>query len=271
MTSSAILLPCQSSFSLKETLIGGQCFRWKPHLDGFCGISGSRGAYLRQKDDCVAVEGDASPDADRYWRHYLDLDVDYDSIRESALALEPRLREAAARGGGIHILNQQPWEALCSFVISQNNNISRIRSLVEKLCSLCGEAVDGFGCAFPEPAAVAELSEERLAALGFGYRAGYVMEAARSVVSGRFDVDFLKNSPIAEARAALQAIRGVGPKVADCVLLYGLHRLDAFPRDVWIKRALEGEFRGTALEDFPFAGVAQQYIFEYIRTKRQPE
>ena len=167
-------------------------------------------------------------------------------------------------------MKQDKWEALCSFIISQNNNIPRIRTIIDRLCRRYGRAItapDGSEAwAFPSPESIAAASADDLRTLGLGYRADYLPAAAADVLDRRFDPERLCTLPLEEARKELQAMRGVGPKVADCVLLFGLHRLDAFPRDVWIKRALAGEFKDTPLQNAPYAGVAQQYIFEYIRT-----
>ena len=259
----AIRLECQKSFSLEETLMSGQCFRWERKENGCSGIAFGRKVHISAQEGAVLVEGD---DDEALWRSYLDLDTDYDAIRREITEQEPRLVKAAERLGGLHILRQEPWEALCSFIISQNNNIPRIRLIISRLCELCGEEARGGGYAFPSAERVAQLSEEQLKGIGCGYRAGYITAVSRMAAEGKFELEPLRTMPAEEARAALTSLHGVGPKVADCVMLYGLHRLDAMPRDVWIKRALEGEFKGTPLVESPYAGVAQQYIFEYIRS-----
>lgn len=266
-----VIIDCPEDFSLIGTLLSGQCFRWSSDApDTVCGTAQNRAVTIRREGSTVVIDGDGSPDACTFWRNYLDFDTDYAAIRAQAVAAEPRLKAAAERCGGVYILRQHPWEALCSFVISQNNNIPRIRTIIRRLCERYGEQLVGADgsvqWAFPLPEIIAGASEDELKALGCGYRAAYLPAAARAAIDGSFDPKALRTMPISEARAALQTIHGVGPKVADCVLLYGLHRLDAFPRDVWIKRALEGEFRDTPLQYSSHAGVAQQYIFEYIRT-----
>ncbi|MBE6752848.1 MAG: DNA-3-methyladenine glycosylase 2 family protein [Ruminococcaceae bacterium] len=263
-------LPCGESFDLIATLISGQCFRWTAVSDTppVCrGIAGDCSAIITQKGSVLEITCDDIPDARQFWRRYLDLDTDYDAIRAEVIAMEPRLAPAAARCAGLHILNQQPWEALCSFIISQNNNIPRIRAIIERICALCaGFPPDSdIQHPFPSPHAVAALSEAQLREAGCGYRTPYIIETARQVAEGSFALDTLYTLPVGEARESLQSLHGVGPKVADCVLLFGLHRLECFPRDTWIKKALAGDFRDTPLENSRYAGVAQQYIFEYIR------
>ncbi len=260
-----------ADFSLSGTLLSGQCFRWTQQPDGsLAGTAGERAVSMIQRDGQIIISGDHRPDAEAFWHNYLDFSTDYEAIRRLSVCAEPRLREAVSRCGGVFILRQDPWEALCSFIISQNNNIPRIRTIIDRLCRRYGQpvtAADGQEArAFPSPEVIAEAGEDELKQLGLGYRAGYLPAAAADVIAGRFAPEVLRELPLEEARKVLQTMKGVGPKVADCVLLFGIHRLDAFPRDVWIKRALEGEFRDTPLQNTPYAGVAQQYIFEYIRS-----
>lgn len=255
-------LMCGGDFSLADTLISGQCFRWSKDGEAIVGTAFGVTVSIIQEGDHLVIDGD---DRQPLWREYLDLDTDYDAIRRSVLEIEPRLESASQKSAGLHILNQEPWEALCSFIISQNNNIPRIRGIIERLCELCGVPAKNGGFAFPSPEMVAGLSEQQLKEIGCGYRAPYILAAAKGVCEGAISFELLRNAPIEEARSELLKIHGVGPKVADCMLLYGLHRLECFPKDVWIKRALEGEFRDTPLIGSPYAGVAQQYIFEYIR------
>ncbi len=254
--------PCD--FSLGATLTSGQCFRWTETERGYSGIAFGRCVALRQEGGKITVSGD---DDRSLWREYLDLDTDYPSIIREVTAVEPRLEQAAKRCGGLHILRQEPWETLCSFIISQNNNIPRIRMIISRLCELCGIGAQGGGYAFPNAQTVAQLDIEQLKGIGCGYRAPYIASVSRTVTEGGIDLDRLKSVSAEEAREALLTLHGVGPKVADCMLLYGLRHFEAMPKDVWIKRALETEFKGTELVNSRFAGIAQQYIFEYIRSK----
>jgi N-glycosylase/DNA lyase len=175
-------------------------------------------------------------------------------------------------GTGIRILRQDPWEVLVSFIISQNRNISAIRRSVELLAECCGELrVDVRGQeyhAFPDPAALAALDEEDLRACSLGYRAPYVHAAARAVASGECDLGALMASPATHAQETLMRLKGVGVKVASCVRLFGLHHLDAFPIDVWIRRLLEDKYPdGFPFEAYaPYNGVYQQYLFAYYRS-----
>ena len=250
-------------FSLKDTLNCGQCFRWEELPDGsFRGIVGGRSISVRQLGDDVLLDGiDESETA--FWRNYFDLDTDYCSLR-SLFSKDPTLKLACEKAGGIRLLQQDPWETLCSFIISQNNNIPRIKMIIGRLCEQFGEPV-GNGFAFPTPQTLAECSVEDLAPLKAGFRAKYILDAARKIASGELDLGLLSEMPLEEARQQLMSIYGVGPKVAECALLYGFHRLDAFPVDTWIKKAL-ARYYPDGFPDFAQPkGVAQQFLFHYIR------
>lgn len=245
--------------TLGQSLDCGQCFRWERLPDGsWRGAAGNHCAHLTAETWDNVLK-------DPFWADYFDLGRDYEAIREQLSALDPILGEAARYAPDLRILNQDPWEALCSFLLSQCNNIKRIKGLVSRLCRACGEP-DGTFFPFPGPEAVARLSERDLRALGCGYRAGYLLHAARRAADGTLNFERLRRLPLSDARRELTELDGVGPKVADCALLYGLHRLDAFPMDVWMKRAMKTLFPGRKPEDFgEYAGIAQQYIFHYSR------
>lgn len=245
--------------TLGQTLDCGQCFRWERLPDGsWSGCAGNRSVHITQ-DNLQTVLSDA------FWAHYFDMERDYDAIRRQFSAQDSVLAEAVCYAPDIRILNQDPWEALCSFLLSQCNNIKRIKSLVSRLCQSYGEPT-GTCAAFPTPETLARLSERDLRALGCGYRAGYLINAARRTAEGKLEFDRLRRLPLEQARRELMELDGIGPKVADCVLLYGLHRLEAFPMDVWMKRAMKVLFPGKKPEDFgAYAGIAQQYIFHYSR------
>ena len=252
----------------QRTFDCGQCFRWNADAEGkYRGVASGKAAVVwaeagRTYIECAA--GDIY-----FWRDYLDMETDYAEARRSIEVCD-YLRDCAAYGEGIRILRQDKWEALCSFIISQCNNIPRIKGIVEKLCSLYGEPVEapwGEARAFPTAERVADLSEEALAPLRSGYRAPYILAAARAVAGGDIDLDATALLPCGEARAELKKLNGVGDKVANCVVLFGLHQLDAFPVDVWIKRALAANmpkgFDPSSLGKY--AGLAQQYMFFHAR------
>ena len=255
-----------TDFDTEQTLDCGQAFRWVKQDDGtFKGIAGGKAVTIGIDGDKIIIDG-ADEGDEQFWRHYLDLDLDYGSIRKSLSQMHPILNEAAQFAPGIRILNQDPWEALCSFIISQNNNIPRIKGIVERLCQSFGDEISEGCYSFPTADRIAALEPEELQPIRAGFRARYIIDGARKVADGQTDLERIRNMEINAARSELMKITGVGIKVADCTLLYGLHRLDCFPLDVWMKRAM-----GTLLPDIQpeyfgeYAGIAQQYIFHYSR------
>ena len=251
---------------LKETLDCGQCFRWKERDDGsFVGVVHGRIAAASMDGDRLILDGAVEDDRDM-WSDYFDLSIDYSDIKEKLSTLHPVMAEAARFAPGIRILRQKPFEALISFIISQNNNIKRIAGIVDRLCENFGEPIGGGMYAFPTAERLAALEPDDLAPIRAGFRHRYIIDAARRVNSGDIDLEILREMPYAAAQKELMRITGVGVKVADCVLLYGLHRLDSFPLDVWMKRAMAVLFDGMDPKVFgEYAGIAQQYIFHYSR------
>ncbi len=254
-------------FNAAQTLDCGQAFRWKELSDGsFKGVAFGKAVTIRIQDTDLIIDGTDENDFQAIWRKYLDLDCDYGAIRKSLEGIHPILREAAAFAPGIRILNQEPWEALCSFIISQNNNIPRIKGIIERLCQSYGEQIDEESFAFPTAARLAALEPDALAPIRAGFRVRYIIDGARKVAGGEIDLEAVRKMEINDARRELMKITGVGIKVADCTLLYGLHRLDCFPLDVWMKRAMSVLFPEMTPEDFgEYGGIAQQYIFHYSR------
>ena len=270
-----LLLPIPPGFSLSQTLDCGQCFRWKIQPDGsWTGVV--EGAVYRVREGegrlhiaCLSQPPQTEGEMSDFFRRYFDFDTDYRAIK-TLCGAHPALRAAAEFAGGIHILRQQPWEALCTFILSQNNNIKRIAGLVERLCENFGQAIPALDgtryFSFPSPEVLAPLTAEDLAPVRCGFRAKYVLDAARKASSGEIRLEELERAPTPEAMERLMEIKGVGPKVAQCALLFGLHKLDCLPRDVWIGRALDSLFpEGFPEEVLPVAGAAQQYLFHYVR------
>ncbi len=255
-----------TNLDLKETLDCGQCFRWKEQDDGsFIGVVRGKAARALMDGDRLILDGAEEVDRDM-WYDYFDLGLDYGMIAERLAAVHPVLAEAARYAPGIRILNQEPFEALISFIISQNNNIKRIAGIVDRLCENFGEEIGEGQYAFPTSERLASLEPDDLAPIRAGFRHRYIIDAARKVADGTIDLEALRALPYDEAKAELMKITGVGVKVADCALLYGLHRLDGFPLDVWMKRAMAVLFPGISPEAFgEYAGIAQQYIFHYSR------
>lgn len=254
------------SFDLKNTFDCGQCFRWNENSDGsYTGIVGDRQCHIYKDNNIVIIENCTESDFLNIWKDYLDLDNDYNKIRNEITELCPELLYAVESIDGIRILNQNPWEALCSFIISQNNNIPRIKGIVSRLCENFGEKCRN-GYTFPSADTIARLTVDDLAPLRSGFRARYIIDAAQKVSGGQVNLEKMGTAPLDECRKELMQITGVGAKVAECTLLYGLHRLEAFPIDVWMKKALATLFSEVSIKKLGrYAGIAQQYIFHYSR------
>ena len=252
---------------LEQTLDCGQSFRWKKQNDGsFKGVAYNKSVSMNMQGDTLYIDNATEEDFEKIWKNYLDLDLDYGKIRKDISKIHPVLKDAAKYAPGIRILQQEPYEALCTFIISQNNNFKRIKGIVERLCESFGEQLPDGEYTFPKAEVIAQLTEEDLSPLRAGFRNKYIIDGAKKVASGEVNLDICKTLPYEEARAELMKIKGVGVKVADCTLLFGMHRIEAFPVDVWMRRAMEKLFPDMTAEDFgKYAGIAQQYIFHYSR------
>ena len=263
-----IYIKNQKNFDLAQTLDCGQAFRWSQNDDGaWRGIAFGKYIELYEKDSDIIIAGSNQNDFENIWRNYFDLDRNYEQIIND-ISINETVKKAAEYSSGIRLLNQEPWEALCSFIISQNNNIPRIKGIVERLCENFGEKIEG-GYTFPSYKTIARLTVEDLAVIRSGFRAKYILDAAQKVASGEIDLEALKSIDYDTAREKIMTIKGVGPKVADCVLLYGLSHKNAFPRDVWINRALDSLFDGKIPDCVGnYGGIVQQYIFHYIRNNQ---
>lgn len=210
-----------------------------------------------------------------FWRHYFDLETDYGEIKAQIPKEDPYLTQAARMGWGIRILRQDLWETIVTFIISQQNNIPRIRRCVRSLCERYGREQVNFRGeiyhAFPGPKELAGAKLEELKACNLGYRARYILESARMAAEGRFSLEKLQSMGYEEAKDTLLKLCGVGVKVAECVCLFALHHIDAFPVDTHIAQALAAHYpEGFPFERYTYAGgVLQQYIFFYEVNKRQ--
>ena len=263
------------ALDLPLTLIdSAQCFRWAAQEGWFgCAMDG-RGVWLWRDADGLWAEGEADA---AMLRRYLDLDRDYAALADEYGAV-PAVRRAMALFPGLRVLNQPPWEALVCFILSANNNVPRIRNLTRALCERYGARVDtprGALYGFPTPEALAGAREEDLRGLKVGYRAPYLVGAARRVLEG-FPLDSLRGMPCEEAHRALTSLPGVGDKVADCVLLFGCGQTSAFPVDVWVERLMRSWFGAEGLSRTAMrrlareklgeqAGLVQQFLFHAAR------
>jgi len=258
----------QTDFSLSETLDCGQAFRWVKieNEDGYQGFSDSNFLKITKDsdNDCFVFHNTSEGDFLNIWVEYFDLNTDYRVLKDR-FSQDETLKKACEFAGGIRLLKQNSWEALCSFIISQNNNIPRIKGIVSRLCEAMGDETEN-GFTFPSAKTIADLCVDDLCPCRAGFRSRYIFDAATKVASGEIDLEQISKMPLDEAKKELMKICGVGTKVADCALLYGMYRVDAFPIDVWIKRVM-GEYYPNGLPTCTkgVEGIAQQYLFHYIR------
>ena len=265
-------------FSTEAVFDCGQAFRFLPvegsaHECEYGGVAFGRYISVAQDGDTLTIYGAAEDDLEKIWIPYLGLDFDIDMARNDILSRSdnPALREAVEYGKGIRILRQEKWETLCSFIISQNNNIPRIRGLIGTISKALGNLIEtplGEMYSFPTPEAIVDAGVDALREMKFGFRAPYIYDAATKVASGEIDLEAVASAETtSEAAEMLMKIKGVGPKVAACTLLFGFDRTDAFPVDVWVKRVIEKYFPAPfdAASLGAYAGLAQQYLFYYER------
>ena len=272
-----------TDLDLRQTLDCGQSFRWTENADGsFDGIAFGKKVRVRLDGERLYIENSNKADFESIWKDYFDLELDYGKIREQISEIHPVLKEAAKYAPGIRILRQEPYEALCTFIISQNNNIKRIKGIVQRLCENFGKQISYMGktyYTFPDTDTIYSLSKEDLSVIRSGFRDKYIMDAADKFKSGTLTEEYIKSLSTPDAKKALMTINGVGNKVSDCILLFGLGRVDSFPVDVWIKRIMEycyfdGEQSIPAISAFAekhfgdIGGFAQQYLFFYARENK---
>ena len=285
---SRVAVETGGNFDVGKIFDCGQCFRFDRveesiHKVEYSGVAFGRVVSFGQDENMLYIYNSTVEEYESIWRSYLGLDVDYGHIdRELLSRTDSRpFAEAVAYGNGIRILRQDIEEMIFSFIISQNNNIPRIKQIIERLSALCGEPLPvpsemashlsgrSSLCSFPSAHALMSLGVEGLFAAKTGFRAKYLYDAAERLVSGDISTEWLSElDDTAEGLEYLCRIKGVGPKVASCILLFSCARLDAFPVDVWIKKAMtryfpENDFTPDIFGQY--AGIAQQYLFYYER------
>lgn len=263
--SNDIIVSSIECLDLDLTLDCGQAFRWEKQSDGsYSGVAGGYFLNIRKDGDNFIFKNTSKDSFDSFWINYFDLNKNYKKICET-LKKDELLSSTIDEYYGIRILNQEPWEALCSFVISQQNNIKRIKLIINRLCSAYGENLGNGYYTFPSAQKLSGLSVEDFEALGTGYRAKYLEKLSKDVASGKIDLDKIKKLPLDEARKELMNIYGVGIKVANCALLFGFGFYSAFPVDVWMKRVMEYYPNGLPECFNGYEGIAQQYLFHWAR------
>lgn len=264
-----IILKGVECLSLPLTLDCGEAFRWAEQEDGsWSGAAYGKYLNIKEENGNFILKDTSLEDFENVWRNYFDLDRDYAAIC-AKLKEDELVRETIDEYYGIRILNQEPWEALVSFVISQQNNIKRIKGIIKRLCDTYGEKICDGWHAFPTSKTLSKLSVEDFEAIGLGYRAKYVKKLADDVESGVIDLAAIKAMDLDDAKKTLLSIYGVGEKVANCALLFGFQFIRCFPVDVWMKRVLQYYPDGLPECFSGYEGIAQQYLFHWARNYLQ--
>ncbi len=261
-----LILQDVKCLSLPLTLDCGQCFRWQEQADGsWSGVAMGKFLNIKQTgENEFLLKNTSKNDFESIWRNYFDLDRDYTAVCKK-LKEDPLIKSTIDEYYGIRILNQDSFEALFSFVISQQNNIKRIKGIINRLCEEYGKEICPGEHEFPSPKTLSALSVEDFEALGTGYRAKYLKKLADDAAAGEIDFEAIKKMPLEQAKAELLKIYGVGIKVANCALLFGFGFIECFPVDVWMKRVLEFYPNGLPECFKGNEGIAQQYLFHWAR------
>ncbi len=267
-----LLIELENDFLPRHTFDSGQCFRWNEEEDGsFTGVASGRAVNISYDGKFIKVHGATEEDR-AFFEDYLDIKRDYSAIKKR-IAKEEVMKEAIRFGSGIRILKQDFFETLLSFIISQRSSIPKIKGCVEKISRAYGKEImldNKSYFSFPSPEELKDVTEKDYLSFGVGYRAKYLKKAVEDVLSGKIDEKAIRSLSTKDARECLLSIFGVGNKVADCVLLFGLSRFDSFPVDVWIKRAMDELYGGR--DGFTLfgedSGIAQQYLFYKMRYGR---
>ena len=274
------------SFELKDIFDCGQCFRWNEQEDGsYTGVFKGNALNVKKEGNKVTFKGICNGDIKEVVEDYFDLNRDYEKIKEHLSKIDDNMKKSIEYGKGIRILNQDLWETIISFIISANNNIPRIKGIIERLSKNYGKEIDYSGekyYTFPTTEELKDVSVEKYRELGLGFRDIRLYETTKMILNREVDLDELRNNPnTMEVRDKLLTLSGVGPKVADCILLFSdLKRFEVFPIDVWVRRVMNDlyiknedetkvnkkQIEKIAKEKFGnLAGLAQQYLFYWRR------
>lgn len=277
-----ILLKNVKNFELKHIFECGQCFRWtRQENDSFIGVAFGKVIEVEKKDNDVLIFNTDEDEFNNTWLDYFDLNRSYSSIKEE-LSLDPLLKQAVEFGYGIRLLKQEPFEIIISFIISSNNRIPMIKRVIEKICSNWGKLIKYKGkdyYSFPEVATLSKLSIQDFEKCSTGFRGKYIKATVDNIFDCVCDVNGIVNQNDDNCHIELQKLSGIGPKVADCIMLFSMGKYSAFPVDVWVKRAMQYfylapdvsliKIRIFAREKFgDLSGFAQQYLFYYARENK---
>lgn len=274
------------SFELRDIFECGQCFRWNKQEDGsYTGVFKNNVLNVKKNKDEIIFEGICENDIQQTVENYFDLNRNYEKIKEQLSKIDQNMKMSIEYGNGIRILNQDLWETIISFIISANNNIPRIKGIIERLSEKYGDEIKYKGnkyYTFPTQEQLKNVTVEEYRRLGLGFRDIRLYETTKMILNKQVDIENMKNNPnTIEVREELLKLSGVGPKVADCILLFSdLKRFEVFPIDVWVRRVMNDlyiknedetkvnkkQIEKIANEKFgDLAGLAQQYLFYWRR------
>lgn len=270
-------------FNLQQTLECGQCFRfYKLDTGTYLVLAQDHIIKIQQKEDRIFFYCNEEIYLS-FWKNYFDLERDYGSIKRQLSEKDDLLKMAIMDKPGVRLLQQDPWEMLISFILSQTKQIPHIKKLIEVLSGQYGLYIGSYDNvpyhSFPTANQLNSVTEKSLRELKIGFRASYIVDAVQKIEAGLIDLEAIKSMTNDEAREKLKIIKGVGDKVADCVLLFGYNRYEVFPTDVWVKRIMELYYPVRSknldrIQDFAkhyfgeYAGFAQQYLFYHARDNK---
>ncbi len=286
MKEQEVILKKVEAFELKDIFECGQCFRWNKQEDGsYTGIFEENVINIKKEEDTITIQGISNGNLQEIVEEYFDLKRDYKTIQEKLSKIDENMEKSIQYGKGIRLLNQNLWETIISFIISANNNIPRIKGIIERLSRQYGSKIVWKGkdyYTFPKPEQLKNVTIEEFRKLGLGFRDKRLYETTQAIIQNKVNLEELQKNPnTEEVRETLLTLSGVGPKVADCILLFStLKRLEVFPIDVWVRRVMNDlyiknndekkvkkeQIEKIAKEKFgDIAGLAQQYLFYWRR------
>lgn len=263
--------------NLDETLDCGQCFRWEKEEEKYIGVIKDRVVELKIQNNILLVESNKEENLENVIKEYLDLNVDYAKIENEISNIDNTIKKCVKESSGIHFLKQDKFETIISFIISANNNIPRIKKSIEKISTRYGEKVEYKGkiyYLFPTIKQLSGATKEELRELGVGFRDKYIVDTTKMLLNKEVNLDVLDNLNTIELKKELMKLKGVGSKVADCIMLFSFSRKECFPVDVWIKRVMQNLYydgmevdNKKILEDAlkrygSYAGIVQQHLFQ---------
>jgi len=274
-----IIIRGTRNFELTHIFECGQCFRWERQENGnYIGVARGKVLEVEKRNEDVVIYNISEDEFREVWVKYFDLFRDYGTIKE-VLSKDPFLKKAVEFGSGIRILNQEPFELIISFIISSNNRIPMIKRGIKKISEKWGRKILYKGkeyYSFPKLEEIKDAAIEELSSCGLGFRAGYIKKTVDDLYNKKYDIDWILMQEPETCHEELQKFTGVGPKVADCIMLFSMEKHSAFPVDVWVKRAMQHFYlapevslkktREFGIEKFgEQSGFAQQYLFYYAR------